>query len=95
MEGKTETRFLTVVDTYAGYCQVCHEPRVVARVAVAGWKHHGTLCSQCLNALADEVHRRGKGQADEKAGKMRSDEEMLVAIVKGNGNGHARAPLRH
>ena len=96
MEGKrlTETRFLTVADTYAGYCQVCHEPRVVARMAVAGWDHHGTICSQCLNALADEVERRGKGQADEKAGKKQSDEEVLVAMLGGNGNGHAPAPRR-
>jgi len=97
MEGKrlAETRFLTVVDTYAGFCQVCHNPRVVARMAVAGWEHHGTICSQCLNALAEEVQRRGKGQADETASKTRSDEAALVAIVEGNGNGHARASLRH
>ena len=97
MEGKllTETRFLTVVDTYAGFCQVCHSPRVVARMAVAGWEHHGTICSQCLTVLADEVQRRGKGQADETASKMRSDEAVLVAIVEGNGSGHTRASLRH
>ena len=97
MEGKllTETRFLTVVDTYAGFCQVCHNPRVVARMAVAGWEHHGTICSQCLTVLADEVQRRGKGQADETASKMRRDETVLVAIVEGNGSGHARASQRH
>jgi len=97
MDGKrlTETRVLTVVDVYRGYCQVCHEPSVVAKMAVAGWKHHGTICSQCLTALADEVQRRGQGQAAETTNQTRSNEAMLVAIVEGNGNGHARVPLRH
>jgi len=91
----TETRFLTVVDTYAGYCQVCHEPHVVGRIAVAGWEYHGTICSECLNGLADEVQRRGKGLAIEKASKTGSNGDPLVAILGGNGNGHAREPLRH
>lgn len=90
----TETRFLSVVDAYAGYCQVCNEPRVVARIAVAGWGHHGTICSQCLSGLADEVQRRGKGLAVEKVGKTGSNGDALVAIQAQNGNGHSREPLR-
>lgn len=98
MEGKlrTETRFLTVVDTYAGYCQICYEPQVVARIAVAGWEYHGTICGQCLNSLADEVQRRGKALPVEKIGKTGSNGEALTAILggNGNGNGQAREPWR-
>ena len=92
MEGRLSTgaRFLTVLDTYAGYCQVCHEPRMVARIAVAGWEHHGTICSQCLNGLADEIQRRGKGLADEKDAKARSNGDVLATIHGQNGNGHPR-----
>lgn len=82
----TETRFLTVVDTSTGYCQVCHEPRVVGKMAVAGWQYHGTICSQCLTALADEVQRRGQGLVVEKAGKTgHGNGDALAAIVGGNG----------
>jgi len=93
MEAKvlTETKFLTVVDTFAGYCQVCHEPHVVGRIAVAGWEHHGTICSQCLSSLADEVQRRGKGLAVEKAGRN-GHGEALAGI--GGGNGYTREPVR-
>ena len=84
----TETRFLTVVDTSTGYCQVCHEPRVVGKVAVAGWQYHGTICSQCLTALADEVQRRGKGLATETTDEV----DPLAAIMAGNG--YARQPVR-
>jgi hypothetical protein len=96
MEGKLlpETKFLTVVDTYAGYCQVCHEPRIVARVAVTGWEYHGTICSQCLSSLADEVQRRGKGLNVEKGGQNGINGDVLAAILGGNGNGHAREPWR-
>ncbi len=89
----TETKFLTVVDTFAGYCQVCHEPHVVGRIAVAGWEHHGTICSQCISGLADEVQRRGKGLAVEKTG--RNDYgEALAGIGGSNGNGYTRDPVR-
>jgi hypothetical protein len=91
---RTETRFLTVVDTYAGYCQICHEPHVVARIAVAGWEYHGTICSQCLSSLADEVQRRGQALPVEKAGKTGSNEDVLAVIRGSNGNGHAREPWR-
>jgi hypothetical protein len=93
MEAKilTETKFLTVVDTFAGYCQVCHEAHVVGRIAVAGWEHHGTICSQCLSSLADEVQRRGKDLAVEKAGRN-GHGEVLAGI--GGGNGYTREPVR-
>jgi hypothetical protein len=98
MEAKilTETRFLTVVDTYPGYCQVCHKPHVVGRIAVAGWEHHGAICSQCLIGLADEVQRRGKGLAVEDHGKTSSKGDVLASVLgsNGNGNGHARDFLR-
>jgi hypothetical protein len=84
----TEARFLTVVDTYTGYCQMCHEPRAVGKIAVAGWQYHGTVCSQCLTALADEVQRRGKGLATETTDEV----DPLAAIMAGNG--YARQPVR-
>jgi len=97
IDGKilTETRFLTVVDTFAGYCQICHEPQVVARIAVAGWEYQGTICGQCLNSMADEVQRRGKGLAVEKVAKTGNNADPLTAILGGNGNGHAQELLRH
>jgi hypothetical protein len=99
MEAKflTDTKFLKVVDAYAGYCQLCHESRVVGRIAVAGWEHHGTICSQCLTGLADEVQRRGKGLGIEKAGKTGTNGDALPAILgsNGNGNGHSRDSLGH
>ena len=52
-------KFLSIVTTYAGYCQICNEPRVVARIAVFGWPYQGAVCSRCLVQLADEVQRRG------------------------------------
>jgi hypothetical protein len=92
MEGKlrTETRFLTVVDTYAGYCQICHEPYVVARIAVAGCEHHGTICGQCLRSLADELQRRGKALPVQKIGKTGGNGDALAAMLGDNGNSHAR-----
>jgi len=83
----TETRFLTVVDTYPGYCQVCRDPRLVGRISVTGWQYHWTVCSHCLRGLADEVERRGKGLAVETAEKV----DPLASIL--NGNGHVREPL--
>jgi len=82
MEAKllSERKFLTIVDTYAGYCQVCHEARLVARMAVIGWEYHGTICSQCLNGLADELQRRGRGVAIEKTGRTGSNGDVLAAI---------------
>jgi len=93
MEAKflTETRFLTIVDTYAGYCQVCHESRVVGRMAVAGWEYHGTICSQCLIGLADEVQRRGKGLAAETSSKTNGTGDVLAVSV--GGNGYHREPV--
>ena len=32
----TRAKHLMVLDAFAGYCQVCLEPRVVGRIAVAG-----------------------------------------------------------
>jgi len=89
MEAKrlTETKFLTVVDTFAGYCQICHEPHVVGRIAVAGWEHQGTICSQCLGGLADEVQRRGQSLASANASRNGYG-EALVGIGGGNGNGN-------
>ena len=89
MEAKflKETKFLTVVDTFAGYCQICHEPHVVGRIAVAGWEHQGTICSQCLGGLADEVQRRGQSLASANASRNGYG-EALVGIGGGNGNGN-------
>ena len=84
-----KAKFLTVVDTFTGYCQVCLEPRLVGRIAVAGWQHHGMICGQCLRELADEVQRRGEGLAADASG----NGDTLAAIVRGNGqggNGHIR-----
>jgi hypothetical protein len=77
-------RFLTVVDTFAGYCQVCHDPQVVGRIAVTDWQYHGLICSQCLHELADEVQRRSKGLTVEPA----INPEKLTAV--GGRNGHSR-----
>ena len=83
----TGAKFLTVVDTYEGYCQVCFEPHVVGRIAVAGWGHQGTICSRCLSLLADEVQRRAKSVSSEKAG-TNGHSIALAVIGGGNGNGH-------
>jgi len=83
----SERKFLTIVDAYAGYCQVCHEARLVARIAVVGWEHHGTICSECLNGLADELQRRRRGVAIEKTGRIGSNGDVLAAI--GGANGYA------
>ena len=80
----TGARFLTVVDAYPGYCQMCHEPRAVGRIVVAGWPYSGLACSRCLSRLADEVHRRGSALPD---GAIQV--AALVASV-GGGNGHVR-----
>lgn len=82
-------KFLTVMDTFTGYCQVCLEPRVVGRIAVVGWQYHGLICSQCLRELADEVQRRGEALVADGPGKG----DSLAAIMGGNGsggNGHFR-----
>ena len=76
-------RFLTVVDAFTGYCQVCNDPRMVGRIAVAGWPHHGMICSQCLREIADEVQRRGEGLGTNPAGNT----DTLAAAVGRNGNG--------
>ncbi len=52
-------KFLTVVGVYTGYCQICHEPRMVGRMALQGWLYEGTACVRCLLGLAEEVDRRG------------------------------------
>lgn len=80
----TGARFLTVVDAYPGYCQMCHEPRVVGRIVVTGWPYSGLACSHCLSRLADEVQRRGSALPD---GAIQV--AALVASV-GGGNGHVR-----
>ncbi len=87
--------FLTVVDTYAGYCQICQEPHVVGRIAVAGWPYHGEVCSRCLGQMADEVQRRAKAFASSAASSGQSlaasvagDGHALAATVGGNGHVH-------
>jgi len=80
-----ETKFLTVVDTFPGYCQVCHIPQLVGKVAVAGWEYQGAICSVCLSAMADEVQRRGKGLITEKIPRN-GHGEMLVGIRGRNGD---------
>ncbi len=79
----TGARFLAVVDAYPGYCQVCHEPRVVGRIVVTGWPYSGLACSRCLSQLADEVQRRASALPDG-AG------QVAGLAVSGNGNGHLR-----
>jgi len=39
----TTARFLMVEDAYPGYCQICHEPRVVGRITVTGWPYSGLV----------------------------------------------------
>ncbi|HWT78353.1 MAG TPA: hypothetical protein VN203_12650 [Candidatus Acidoferrum sp.] len=79
----TRDRFLTVVEAYPGYCQICHEARVVGRIAVAGWANNGLACSRCLGQLADEVQRRGSALSDKAS--------RVAALVTGaGGNGHLR-----
>ncbi len=80
--------FLTVVNTYVGYCQICQEPQVVGRIAVAGWPHHGAVCSRCLGQMADEVQRRGKAFPSGAA----NSSHTLAASVAGDGNALAAAP---
>ncbi len=77
----TRARFLTVVEAYPTYCQICHEPRVVGRITVTGWPYSGLACSRCLSQLADEVQRRGNALPDG-AG------QVAALAVSGNGNGH-------
>lgn len=86
-----DTKFSTLVDTFPGYCQDCHEPHVVGRIAVAGWEHQGTICSQCLSALADEVQRRGKTLAFANTSRN-GHGEVLAGIGGGNGNGYPKTP---
>ncbi len=52
-------RFLRVEDVSEGYCQICDEPKLVGRIAVAGWSFRGSVCSRCLNDLSTELQRRG------------------------------------
>jgi hypothetical protein len=79
----TRARFLTVVDAYPGYCQICHEPRVVGRITVTGWPHSGLACSRCVGQLAEEIQRRGSALPD--------GASLAAALaVSGNGNGHLR-----
>ncbi len=79
----TGARFLTVVDTYPGYCQNCHEPQVVGRIAVAGWLYQGSICSGCLGQLTDEVQRRGNAGVTDTA----RNGNVLAVAVGGNGHG--------
>ncbi len=79
----TGARFLTVVDAYPGFCQVCHEPRVVGRIAVTGWPYSGLACSRCLSQLADEVQRRASARPD---GAI----QVAALVASVGGNGHLR-----
>ena len=76
-------RFLTVVDAYPGYCQMCHEPRVVGRIAVTGWPNNGLACSRCLSQLADEVQRRTSALPGEAS-------QAVAPAASAGGNGHLR-----
>jgi hypothetical protein len=80
---RTKARFLTVVDAYPGYCQICHEPRAVGRIAVTGWPNSGLACSRCVSQLAEEVQRRRSALPDE------ASPAALLAVSAG-GNGHLR-----
>lgn len=77
--------FLSVVSTYAGYCQICQEPQMVGRIAVAGWPYHGAVCGRCLGQMADEVQRRAKALPSDEA----SSSHILTTGVAGNGSGLA------
>lgn len=86
-------KFLGVVETYGGYCQICNEARFVGRIAVAGWPYHGSVCARCLGEMADEVHRRatalGAGQGGHgaaPAGTMAGGPAPGAAGVRGNGS---------
>lgn len=76
-------KFLTVVDAFAGYCQICSEPKLVGRIAVADWPHHGTICPQCLVHLAEEVDRRAALQT----ASLARDARGLAFHLRGNGGG--------
>lgn len=89
-------KFLGVVDTYGGYCQICNEPRFVGRIAVAGWPYNGSVCARCLGELADEVHRRasalGAGLAGNGAAPAAPAGAPAAAVgARGNGNHYAGA----
>ena len=75
--------FLTVVDAYPGYCQICLEPQVVGRIVVTGWPYSGLACSRCLSQLADEVQRRGSAQPGEAS-------QVATLAASPGGNGHLR-----
>jgi hypothetical protein len=79
----TMARFLTVADAYPGYCQICHEPRVVGRITVTGWPHSGLACSRCLSHLAEEVQRRGSALPD-------GASQAASLTASAGGNGHLR-----
>jgi hypothetical protein len=82
-------RFLTVVEAYPGYCQICHEPRVVGRITVTGWPYCGLACSRCLSRLADEVQRWGSALPDEA-----SQGADLAPSAGGNGHHPIHGTLR-
>jgi hypothetical protein len=79
----TKASFLTVVDAYPGYCQICLEPQVVGRIMVTGWPHSGLAFSRCLSQLADEVQRRGSALPD-------GASQVVALVASAGGNGHLR-----
>ena len=79
----TKASFLTVVDAYAGYCQICQEPRVVGRIAVTGWLHSGLACSRCLSQLADEVPSDEGARSPMKRARWRPWRPALAATAIG------------
>ncbi len=76
-------KFLRMVDAYAGYCHVCNEPKLVGRIAVAGWAFHGSVCSHCLTELANDLQRRAHAIGTASAGNGR----VQAAAAGTNGNG--------
>ena len=81
-------RFLTVIDAFASYCQICSEPKLVGRIAVADWPYHGAVCPQCLARLAEEVDRRAALQTASQA----RDGRGLALHLPGNGGGPGVGP---
>lgn len=57
------SKFMAVVDTYPGSCQVCNEVQWVGQISVTGDMLRGSVCSKCLCRLAEEVecHARALG----------------------------------
>ncbi len=75
-------KFLRIVEVYTGYCQICGEPKLVGRLAVAGWPYHGAVCSRCLADLGNELERRGNPATSSASGSGKN----LTVVTGKNGN---------